>query len=649
MTEPTATDDRSVVLFGWLAIALVDVALAAQRTLPFTPFVRWFTAVGYDVAGLFVIGVAWTIVVTVLRRARLRGVRRYAALALVAALALYAPLRADLSGVARALPRRLPYSVAIVSVAIGTSLALPVAEMLGRFLGRRRPTFALAIAGSAGGEVAMGLLYPEGYTGLHLLGTASFVILIGAAISASPVARRLGSAAKLTAKRSAIVLASVGVASALVWSHRPAGATAAVIGHLPTAVFAPYARRIWSERPFATRVPDEQRAWFEPRDGLPDLVPGSTIAHPEPIIVLLGVDSMRADVLTTEGYRSRLPELFRLRDEAVSFDSARAPGSSTAPSIASMFAGVYYSQLYWSRTAGRDDLPFPWEDKTPRFPEALQAAGVRTITFDGAGWLVNHFGVVRGFDEETTVRPTYAPATALESLAEARLQRSAVTTPTFLFVHFLDAHFPYSHGAGERFERYLAGLSFVDAQIGKLRSALEQNGLWERTILIVYADHGEAFGEHGLETHGVSLYDELVHVPLLIRIPAHDAAVVHEPVSLIDIGPTILDLMGVPIPGHEMGESLVPFLRGEHPLLARPLIAEARLKRSLVMSDGIKVIDDTRNRGVEMFDLVADPGETRNLYDEANPDAARRYETLRTFFDVQTVKRPGYEVPYRQW
>jgi arylsulfatase A-like enzyme len=237
----------------------------------------------------------------------------------------------------------------------------------------------------------------------------------------------------------------------------------------------------------------------------------------------------------------------------------------------------------------------------------------------------------------------------MESHTEARLQPSNVTGPTFLYLHFLDAHFPYGHGPGRPFDRYLASLALVDTQVGKLRAALESNGLWQRTIFIVYADHGEAFGEHGLEWHGASLYDELMRVPLLVRIPGRDPAVVHDPVSLIDLGPTILDLMGVATPGNQMGQSLVPLLRGEHPALDRPLVAEARLKRSLVLSDGIKIIDDARPRGVEMYDLTADPGETKNLYDEANPDAKRRYDILRTFFDVQTLKRPGYEVPYRQW
>jgi len=611
-----------------------------------TPLIQRLGALGYDATGLVVIGVAWTAIVAMLRgRLRLARVRLYGALTLLAALILYMPLSADVGGAVRYIPRAIPRAVATLLVATGASLAVPVAEILGRFLGRRAMTLALAIALGVGIEVVHGILFPESYPGLHLLGGVSAVVVVSAALTATPVA---GWRLSFTKRTTVILFAGIGAVSVLVWSHRPSGATAALVGKQPTTVFAPYARRIWPERAFEKCIPDEQRAWFEPRESVPAIPSTSALAPPNPIVILLGVDSMRADILSNERYRERLPELFRLRDDSIEFDNARSPGSSTAPAIAAIFSGVYYSQLYWSRISERDELPYPWEDKTPRFPEALQAAGVRTITFDAAGWLINRYGIVRGFDEETTLRPTYAPAGAMESHAEARLQPSNVTGPTFLYLHFLDAHFPYGHGPGRPFDRYLTSLSLVDTQIGKLRAALESNGLWQRTILIVYADHGEAFGEHGLEWHGASLYDELVRVPLLVRIAGRDAAVLHDRVSLVDLGPTILDLLGVATPGFQMGESLVPLLRGEHIALDRPLVAEARLKRSLVMS-GIKIIDDARPRGVEMYDLTADPGETKNLYDEDNPEAKGRYDVLRTFFDVQTLKRPGYEVPYRQW
>jgi arylsulfatase A-like enzyme len=162
----------------------------------------------------------------------------------------------------------------------------------------------------------------------------------------------------------------------------------------------------------------------------------------------------------------------------------------------------------------------------------------------------------------------------------------------------------------------------------------------------VMSDHGEAFGEHGMTWHGTTLYDELLRVPLMIWTHAGPPRTVADPVSLMDLGPTILDLMGVATPARFMGQSLVPYLRGERPNLTRPILAEARLQRALVTPDGMKVIYDTRSQTVEIFDLNRDPKEEKNLFGIAGDDPLGE---LRTFFQVHTLRRPGYEVPYRKW
>jgi arylsulfatase A-like enzyme len=366
------------------------------------------------------------------------------------------------------------------------------------------------------------------------------------------------------------------------------------------------------------------------------------------VVIMVGIDSLRVDVMDDPRREADLPELFRLRRESTYFAGARSPGSSTAPAMAAIFSGLYYSQLYWRLVPGAGPDVYPDQDNTPRFPELLDTAGVPTVTVDAVGFLLNRFGIVRGFREEQTLCKGghYAGSQEMMDAALARLERHT-SGPLFLFLHLIDAHAPYNR-AGKRateFESYVAELGLVDRQLGRLRHTIERLPFANRTMLVVFSDHGEAFGEHGTTFHGLTLYDELLRVPLMIRTggaPREESA----PVSLIDLGPTILDLMGVATPGRFMGQSLVPYLRGEHPQLHRPLIAEARLMRSLVTPEGMKIIHDTRAETAEVFDLRRDPREENNLYGKNGDDLLG---VVRAFFYVHTLRRFGYEVPYRKW
>jgi arylsulfatase A-like enzyme len=118
----------------------------------------------------------------------------------------------------------------------------------------------------------------------------------------------------------------------------------------------------------------------------------------------------------------------------------------------------------------------------------------------------------------------------------------------------------------------------------------------------------------------------------MIRLPNVAPRRVSEIVSLVDLGPTVLDLMGLPAPGSNMGESLTPFLRGESPKLTRPLFAERRHAQALLFPDGIKAILNWQKGTEEIYDLGRDPNETRNLCDELGPECEARLDVLRAFF-----------------
>jgi arylsulfatase A-like enzyme len=185
-------------------------------------------------------------------------------------------------------------------------------------------------------------------------------------------------------------------------------------------------------------------------------------------------------------------------------------------------------------------------------------------------------------------------------------------------VHYLETHSPYFAGnkGDAPFTRYLAEASIVDGYLGRLRKEIVDLGLADRTVIIVAADHGEAFGEHQTWFHAVSVYEELLRVPLLIHVPGVAARRVDTPVTLMDLGPTILDLFGQTTPGSYMGQSLVPFLRGQSPTLTRPIAAETgRLQR--------------------------------NLIDDADPRSEVRLRETRAFFERNAYHKTDYKPPYR--
>jgi arylsulfatase A-like enzyme len=222
-----------------------------------------------------------------------------------------------------------------------------------------------------------------------------------------------------------------------------------------------------------------------------------------------------------------------------------------------------------------------------------------------------------------------------------RLKR-ADERPVFSYQHYDDAHAPYDL-AGKKatpFLSYLAEIAVVDTEIGKLLDFLESTGLAERTSIILSADHGEAFGEHGKQFHATTLYDELLRVPLYVRGPGIAPRRIDEPVTLMDIAPTILDGFGLPTPGAFMGQSLVPLLRGERVVFGRPVVAESdRGHRAMVFNDGIKLIADDKLHTLELFDLRRDPGEVENLADARHELANQRRALLDAFCDAHRLPR----------
>jgi hypothetical protein len=183
-------------------------------------------------------------------------------------------------------------------------------------------------------------------------------------------------------------------------------------------------------------------------------------------------------------------------------------------------------------------------------------------------------------------------------------------------------------------ERYAREVEFVDEELGRLLAALDARGLRESTLVILVSDHGEGLGDHGIIGHCDQLYDSLLRVPLILswpgRLPA--GAVVTEPARLVDLYPTVLDLLGLPVPAGLEGVSLGAWLHGTPPRLvtvAETFRPEASADLQAIVTDGLKyIVNRSAGNAEELYDLREDPGELRDLSEDARKITARLREQL---------------------
>lgn len=313
-----------------------------------------------------------------------------------------------------------------------------------------------------------------------------------------------------------------------------------------------------------------------------------------PHLLLVTIDTLRADHTGLHGYeRDTTPRLRDLAAQGVGFDTAYTVMPSTGPSHATMFTGLYPAThgVLWNGMRLGDDQE--------TLAEILATAGYHTAGVVSSFPLSASWGYSQGFAE---FLDDFDPASA--SITQRRWndqqvvggfdQRADETTaeairwldetwdrsrPFFLFVHYFDPHGPYqAPGAfATRFRpqhpdaltdtiaRYDGEILYADHAIGRLLAYVEASGLDEQTLVVVTADHGEGLMQHGHLEHGIHLYEEAVHVPLVFRWTGTLAGgrVLDQPASLIDLLPTLLDLLGVPSPRQYPGRSLAPLLRGE--------------------------------------------------------------------------------------
>lgn len=337
-----------------------------------------------------------------------------------------------------------------------------------------------------------------------------------------------------------------------------------------------------------------------------------------PDVVLVLVDTLRADRLGCYGHPGGLsPAIDRIASEGALFEQVMAPAPWTQPSIASLFSSYYpevhgvldYGEAYRALYDGQEKLAV-FEDSFATLAERLTDAGYATAAFVANPFILEEFGFAQGFAHfESNFALNTTPGSTVNEAALAWLGQRDPDRPVFLFLHYMDVHGPYDappeilgplldevetspeklrltdaqqkslgylarlptvYNDLARHERlgvyreywaarYEAGVRQADRHIGELGRRLGDLGLWDESLVVVTSDHGEALMEHGHWDHGYSLHGPELNVPWILRLPASVPAGerVGRTAGLLDVMPTLLELLGLPIPDGIEGRALL--------------------------------------------------------------------------------------------
>lgn len=393
-----------------------------------------------------------------------------------------------------------------------------------------------------------------------------------------------------------------------------------------------------------------------------------------PNLLLISLDTLRADHLGCYGYvRATSPAIDGLAAGAVLFEQARSQSNKTGPSHMSVLTGLLPDSHGVPNldTSGNRRL----SPHVPTLTTLLADQGYRTAAFHAGGHISDQLGFERGFQRfegpggvETNVSKTLEAIDGFEG------------APFFVFLHTYEIHDPYTPPAGfadlftdpeyqgrvtytreglastaqgqweqkhelfwlrvdrdspadrqQLLDLYDGGIAYTDTEIRRLLDGLTERGLDRNTIVVLLSDHGEEFGDHGDFQHN-AIWDEHLHVPLILRAPAAVAASVPpaglvgvrvpDRVQLVDVLPTLLELMDLPVPAHVQGRSLLPLLRGQSMAQVDTYANWPRARMWALEHGGFKLIrreDEAGNAEQVLFDLVADRDE-RNDLSRSHPD-----------------------------
>jgi choline-sulfatase len=354
----------------------------------------------------------------------------------------------------------------------------------------------------------------------------------------------------------------------------------------------------------------------------------------KPPVVLISVDTLRADHLPPYGYSDvATPAIDTLAHDSIRFDNAYSHVPLTLPSHAALLTGLLPYE-----NGVRDNLGFRLAETHATLATLLRAEGYATGAAVSSYVLRSDRGLGSGFDhydDRMPDNPTRERPGGQSADALARWAAGIKEKPLFLFLHIYEPHAPYT--PPEPFRSRYAGrpydgeIATADAAVGRFLDFLKRERLYDPAIILLLSDHGEGLGEHGEEEHGVFLYREDLRVPLFLKLPgaAEAGRTVSAPVGLTDVVPTVLSLLHRAVPENLRGVPLLAFLKSGD-VSPRRIYGETLYPRlNLAWSDLASLTDDRYEYieapRPELYDLRADPQEQNNLA----PGAPAAFRTMR--------------------
>jgi arylsulfatase A-like enzyme len=402
---------------------------------------------------------------------------------------------------------------------------------------------------------------------------------------------------------------------------------------------------------------------------------------PQPTVVVFSLDTVRQDALGCYGNPfDPTPQIDAVARDGVRFDQAISSSGWTLPAVASLLTGTW-PNIHGAVGSGIMLKPLRPEVQTAA--EVLKANGFSTLGFANAAFVSPMVGIDRGFDVFDHKYSYNHDARQAHLVIDAAIRElhAHLGEPTFFFIHLFDPHLTYAPPPGydtkytqgrnsppppitmkmcygmqtgkdkrqppsEEDIRYLQGvyqgeINFMDAHVGRFIAELKALGLYDQATVVLISDHGEEFWEHGGFEHGHTFYDELVRVPLIVKFPLEVEPVqrvVSTQVRVVDVMPSVVEVLGIDPPASFEGESMMPLVRGGSED-DRPAFCESLLygePKIAWRSERYKYIQEaaTGREGMgELYDWREDPAETQNLA-EQRPDIARQMRSeLFDFYD----------------
>ena len=364
-------------------------------------------------------------------------------------------------------------------------------------------------------------------------------------------------------------------------------------------------------------------------------------------VIIISIDTLRADRLPMFGYdRVATPHLDRLRADAILYRNAYTHAPLTLPAHASLLTGLLPNEH-----GVRNNVGYALSEQFPTLQRSLKSKGYATGAAVSAYVLRGSTGLARDFDEyddkiasrgEMAVGQVQRSGRVTSEIASRWISQHA-SEPFFYFFHVFEPHTPYE--AEEPFrsryrDAYDAEIATADAIVGDFLDKLRSSGVYDKAIIVLLSDHGEGLGDHGEPEHGIFLYREVVHVPLLLKLPGSDrrGQSVDSAVGIIDVAPTIAALTGLPPIRSRYGTSLLD-AQSERRIYSESLYPRIHLGWSELRSLAGPKYQYIEAPRAELYDVVEDPSQKNNILADQRRVAARMRDELAQY--GSDVSAPG--------